>query len=233
MIVGIQQPNYIPWLGYFYKIYKSDLFVLLDDAQFPKESPAARNFIKAKDGSKILLTVSVKKSKGAYQNYNELELEYSSKWNTKHLNHIKDSYVKAPFFKEYFPIFEILIKEPAKNLAELNTRIILKTLELLQINTKIEIASSINNLELGTKNNRNLNITLYYKGNKYLSGKGAQTYNDAELFNANNVELIYSDYKATDYPQLHGEFIPNLSFLDSLFNIGAEGVSNLLKQNNQ
>jgi hypothetical protein len=231
MIVAIHQPNYIPWLGYFYKIYKSDLFVLLDNVQFPKESPAARNYIKAKDSTKFLLTVSVKKSKGAYQNYNELEIDYSSKWNTKHINQLKDSYIKAPFFNDYFPIFENILKLQFTNLAELNIKIILMALELLKIETRIEIASKIDNEKLGTKNDRNLNICLHYNASKYLSGIGAQTYNDAKLFDSNGIELIYSDFKSIQYPQINGEFLPNLSFLDALFNVGAEGVSKLIKNN--
>ena len=43
MIVGIHQPNFIPWIGYFYKIYRSDIFVLLNDVQFVKNSYADRN----------------------------------------------------------------------------------------------------------------------------------------------------------------------------------------------
>ena len=46
MKVAIHQPDYIPYLGFFYKMYKSDLFIYLDDAQFSNE--AAHNFNKIK-----------------------------------------------------------------------------------------------------------------------------------------------------------------------------------------
>ena len=36
--VAIHQPNYLPWLGYFAKIKKCDIFVFLDDVQFSKNS---------------------------------------------------------------------------------------------------------------------------------------------------------------------------------------------------
>jgi hypothetical protein len=222
MIISIHQPNYIPWLGYFYKIAKSDIFILLDNVQFPKESPAARNFIKGKDGSKVLLTVSVKKSKGAFQNYNELELDYSSKWNIKHLNQIKDAYVKTPFFKEYFTELESILKTPCSNLAALNIKIIKWVVNLLDIKTRIEIASEFDDGSLGTKNDRNLNICLYFNATSYLSGNGARKYNDEALYKNENVELLYSDFSAKEYQQINGDFLPNLSVLDVLFNVGAE-----------
>ncbi len=228
MTIAIHQPNYIPWLGYFYKIHKSDLFVLLDNVQFPKESPAARNFIKGKAGDKVLLSVSVKKSKGAFQNYNEIELEYATKWNIKHLNQLKDAYIKAPYFKQYFPKIEELLKAKYENLASLNITIIKWLLQELEITTPVKIASEFDTGDLGTKNDRNLNISLHFGATTYLSGSGAKKYNDETLYTANNVALAYSDYSPKIYAQINGEFIPNLSVLDVLFNCGSE-ASTLLK----
>ncbi len=59
LTIAIHQPNYLPWMGYFYKMLNSDVFVLLDNVQCPKSSPAARNYIKGKDGKRVLLSVSV------------------------------------------------------------------------------------------------------------------------------------------------------------------------------
>jgi hypothetical protein len=228
VIVAIHQPNYIPWLGYFYKISRADVFVLLDNVQFPKESPAARNFIKGKDGHKVLLSASVKKSKGTFQNYNELELDYTNKWHIKHLNHIKDAYIKASFFKTYFPEFEAILKEPSANLAELNIKIIKWITNHLELKTRIEISSQFDDGSLGTKNDRNLNICMYFGAKGYLSGNGAKKYNDELIYKEKQIELIYSDYISKEYKQINGEFAPNLSILDVLFNIGAEETKKLI-----
>ena len=55
MIVSIHQPNYLPWIGFFDKIKRSDVFVLLDDVQFPrgKKHFGHRNKIKTNAGEKI------------------------------------------------------------------------------------------------------------------------------------------------------------------------------------
>lgn len=229
MIVAIHQPNYIPWLGYFYKIATADLFVLLDNVQFPKESPAARNFIKGKTGEKVLLTVSVKKSKGAFQNYNELELDYSSKWNIKHLNQIKDAYIKAPHFKTYYPELEALLKQQHPNLAAMNIAIIRWALEHLGIDTPVKTASEFDDGSLGTKNDRNLNICMHFNATAYLSGHGAKKYNDEIIYKEQNIDLMYSDYTSLPYPQINGDFVPNLSVIDALFNCGPDAKSLLNK----
>lgn len=222
MIVAIHQPNYIPWLGYFYKIKKSDQFVILDNVQFPKESPAARNFIKGKNGFKVMLSVAVKKSKGAFQNYNELELDYNGKWNVKHLNQIRDAYIKAPFFKLYYPEIEHLLKTRYGSLAELNIAFLKWGVNQLKISTPLHIASSFDDGNLGAKNERNLNICLRFNATQYLSGAGAKKYNNETLFATHQIKLIYSDFLIKEYRQLNGEFIPNLSVLDVLFNVGPE-----------
>ena len=50
MNVGIHQPDYIPWLGLFYKMYLSDVFIHLDDAQYSNEAAHNYNKIKTPQG---------------------------------------------------------------------------------------------------------------------------------------------------------------------------------------
>jgi hypothetical protein len=230
MIVSIHQPNYLPWLGYFYKIVHSDKFVILDTVQYVKGTVANRNKIKGINGEEILLSVPVKLSEGAYQKYNEISLDYSHKWVSKHLNLIRNSYQKAPFFKEIFPEFEKILKVKYDHIAQLNIEIINWVINSLQIETKIYLASSFET-DFGTSNHQNINICKYLNGSKYLSGNGAKKYNDLELFSLNGLELIYSDYKALEYSQINGVFIPNLSILDVLMNVSILEIKEMLNIN--
>ncbi len=226
-IVSVHQPNYLPWLGYFYKIIKSDVFVILDNVQYVKGTVANRNYIKGRDSKTVLLSVSVKMSDGWDLNYNQIGIDYSQKWNFKHINQIRDAYCKAPFFQYYFPAFERILKTKFNTLAELNINFINFVINELKINTKIEISSNINK-DFGEKNQRNLNLVKYFDGNVYLSGNGAAKYNDVEMFKKAGVELCYSDFKHPVYPQINGDFIPNLSIVDALMNCGAEKTAELL-----
>ena len=50
MIVSINQPAYLPWLGYFHRIAISDLHIILDHVQFEKNSYTNRNKIRTPEG---------------------------------------------------------------------------------------------------------------------------------------------------------------------------------------
>lgn len=229
MIVAIHQPNFIPWLGYFYKISNCDTFIFLDDVQYPKQSPASRNYIKNKKGEKQLLSVPVKLSKGAFQNYNEIEIDYSQPWNRKLLNLVKDAYLKAPFFKTLFPQLEGILLKEHQNLAELNLEIIYWCLYLLDMSDIKTIRASQIATTVDSKNDRNIALCESVGATIYLSGAGGKNYNDTDAYKAKNIELRYSDFEPKQYPQLHGEFISNLSVIDALFNIGGSEISKQLK----
>ncbi len=230
MIVAIHQPNYLPWLGYIAKILDSDIFVFLDNVQFSKKSLGARNYIIDRDEGKALLSVSVKKSFGAFQNYNELEIDYSSNWNTKHLNKIKNSYVNTLFFHEYYPKVESLLKKKYNNLADLNIEILTWIISLLDCTTKLVRSSELILGEDLSKNDNNILICEKLKASIYLSGRGAIKYNNQELYSNKGIVLKYQEFHHPIYHQNNKQFIENLCFLDALFFIGIDNLKRQLKK---
>ena len=96
MIVSIHQPAYLPWLGYFDKIARADLFIWLDNVQFQKNSFQNRNKILTKDGP-VWLTVPMRTSGVLYETpLKDVEIDNSKNWRVKHLSSIKMNYGKAP-----------------------------------------------------------------------------------------------------------------------------------------
>ena len=221
MVVSIHQPNFLPWIGYFSKIAQSDTFVLIDHVQFIKGAVCNRNKIKANSGKEILLTVPVKLSNGAYQAFNEIEIDYGQKWQPKILNLIKAHYQKAQYFEKYYVLFAEILNEKHPNLASLNIDLIKAICSVLKISTPIYIASELDT-DFGKRNDMNLNIVKYMNGDIYLSGHGAKKYNNENLFSENKIILQYLDFVSPIYPQLWGEFIPDLSIIDILFNVGED-----------
>lgn len=227
MKVAIHQPNFLPWLGYFNKIKKVDVFVLLDDVQYVKGTIANRNLIKNKKGESQYVTVPVKISKGWDKKYNEIEIDYSQKWINKHLNLFYDAYHKAPYFDIMYEFIETRYNKKYPVLSELNNDFILSILSELNIETKIYINSQIE-YNFGCKNDQNVGISKYFNADIYLSGMGAKKYNDESLYTENGIKLEYQNFQYPIYPQLYGEFVPNLSIVDALFNCGWEGTKKLL-----
>jgi hypothetical protein len=229
-VISIHQPNYMPWVGYFNKIVNSDIFVFLDNAQFSKGSFTNRNKIKLSNGNEYWLTVPVSVKGKNKQFINEVEINKLVHWEKKHLESIKQSYSKSPFFEKLYPqLFEILT-QGFSTLKELNIAIINLILSHGQVRTKIYVASELA-IDFGEKKKNDLLISLckYFSATTYLSGRGALQYNDEMLFKENGINLIYQDFKTPYYQQFHGNYIENLSVIDYLFCNGFDNFFQVIK----
>ena len=120
MNVGIHQPDYIPWLGLFYKMYLSDVFIHLDDAQYSNEAAHNFNTIKTSNGQ-LRLKFPVEYHMGDL--INSVRPRYELKWREKHLKTIEMNYAKAKFFKEVFPELRDVFMVDYPNVAALNISI--------------------------------------------------------------------------------------------------------------
>lgn len=138
MKVAIHQPNFLPWPGFFYKMAKSDIFVLLDNVQYEKNGPTNRTKIKTSRG-KSWLTLPV--SQKFPQTIKEIELVNFENERNKILKTIELNYKKSKHFDFLFPEINNIFQKDWKRLSELNTELIKLLKEKLGIKTKLEIAS--------------------------------------------------------------------------------------------
>jgi len=224
-ILSIHQPNYIPYLGFFYKIAKSDVFVYLDEVQFPRgQSFASRNKIKTPNGVVYLtIPISIPRGRKGKVKYSEVEFA-NDKWKDKHLKTLQFSYKRAKYFDEVFNIFRNQILAHNK-FVELNIALIEKFLDYLAIPTKRVRLSKILD-KFGKKTELIIDLCKTINAETYLSGTGGgREYNDEEMLLKNNIILKYSNFKHPEYSQLWGEFQSNLSIIDLLFNHGPESRS--------
>ncbi|MDD5681498.1 MAG: WbqC family protein [Candidatus Omnitrophica bacterium] len=218
-IIAIQQPNYVPWQGFFYKIMKSDVVVLLDGVQFSKDSIINRNRIKTSTGE-MWLTVPVLTKHERNQSINETRINNAVDWRRKHWNAIRQNYVKSPFFNEYASLLEDIYKNEWEKLAELNTVLIKTMAACLGLEKDFIKASALN--AAGKSTDLLVSICKETGGNVYLSGESGKKYMDDRKFEEAGIKIKYAGFKQPVYKQLYGDFIPNLSALDLLFNCGAD-----------
>ena len=219
-IVSIHQPNYIPWIGYFYKIFKSDYFVILDVVQYPRgKSFAARNKIKTSNGVTFLtIPVSIPKGEEGKVKYTNVKFA-DIKWKRKHLKTIEMNYKKTKYFDDIFPLFKNIV-EPVENFTEMNIELIKMVNQYLNIDTIIVKLSKLLD-EFGQKTQLIIDICKKLDVNVYLSGTGGgKDYNKEDLLNKNEIKLEYSDFQNPTYSQLWGGFESHLSIIDLLFNEG-------------
>lgn len=215
MIVAIHQPDYIPWLGFYYKMAHCGTFVYLDDAQYSNEADHNVNVIKTPQGA-CRLKIPVE------QHLGDLILNVRTKdelkWKEKHLRTLQMNYSKAPFFKELFPAYEKVIQEKYTSIAELNMSINRFICDGFSISPNIKKSSEMN--ISSAREERVIDICLQLNATEYLSGNGAKAYQVDEHFTQKGLKLTYLDYKPIVYPQLWGEFLPCMSVLDYIFNCG-------------
>ncbi len=222
MKAAILQSNYIPWKGYFDIIARSDMFILYDEVQYTKNDWRNRNRIKTHNGLQWL-TIPVLFSGKFGQAISETRVVQDG-WTSKHLKSITLNYTKSPFWKHYEDAFEGLYDDLQKEvfLSRINLRCISLLCKLLAIETEIIWSSDIPVVNTG-KNERLIDILKAVGATSYISGPAAKDYMDVSLFNKKGIDVSFMDYNNYPlYPQLHGDFIHEVSVIDVLFNVGPE-----------
>mgnify|MGYP006289705905 CR=1 FL=1 len=222
--IAIHQPNFIPWLGYFYKMAHADIFVLLDDVLHSKQSYTNRAKIKTPNGIKRLSVPLAKKE----VMIKDIPIACDGKWNRRHIKLIHDSYCKAPFFELYYAGLEEIFLSKWELLVDFNVSGIMYLKRALQLNTEI-VRSSELRISEDDKNKRNLSICKELDGDIYLSGDGGgRQYNMEKMFRDENLEVKYTNFEHPIYNQLWGGFEYGLSAIDLLFNHGPEAKDFLI-----
>jgi hypothetical protein len=228
MIVTIHQPQFIPWPGYFYKIIRSDKFVLYDNVQFPRGKHFGnRNMIKTANGP-IWLTVPVR-GKSELLPYNRIQVDPSPVWRNKHARTLELSYKSAPHYDRIIPqLVELYRRDDWSNIAELDEAFLRVCLDALDCKTSLVRASQLKSASQDLHGvDAILSILREVGATQYISGRGAGSlrYVESDRFEAAGIELFAYDLCIPVYPQARGEFIPDLSIVDLIANVGAEARS--------
>lgn len=216
MIISAHQPAYDPWLGYFDKIKRSDVFVFLDTVQYEKNSFTNRNKIKTANGP-VWITVPVIKSNHFDSIMSDMKIDIRSNWRKKHLNAIYLAYKKAEFFDVIYPQLEELYSVEYENLVDMTWNHLMFWLGLLNINTKI-IKSSALNIS-SKKSDLVFDICKSLEADGYISGALGKDYLEMDKFNEAGIDVEFQDFHMMPYPQLHGDYIPNLGVIDFVMNV--------------
>lgn len=227
MIVAVHQPQYLPWLGYFDKIDRADVFVLLDNVQYKKNEWQNRNKIKTAQGWQWL-TVPVKYKYP--QSINEVTINTAVNWQHKHQQAIKTNYAKAPY-KNYLDDFCANIFSGSwEMIAQLNIQVVKSLVEALGIDTQVFVASDLEGFP-EDPDERLIAITRYFEADTYLAGNGGSQYMDLSKYEKQGIELVFQDYKHPVYRQPYGAFEPYMSVVDLILNHGNESLDVLRGKN--
>lgn len=220
MIVSIHQPNFMPWLGFFDKAVRSDLFILLDNVQFEKNDWQNRNRIKGPGGPQWL-TVPVQHR--FPQTIAEVCIDNKANWRRKHWNAIASNYSKTPFYEQYGPLFEAVYQQGWDMLIDLNVRLLNLVFDIIGVKTPVRMASEFQTEQASSE--RLADLCKAVGGDIYLAGAGGHDYLDSTPFEAAGIQVEYQTYSHPTYPQRFGDFAAHLSVLDLIMNCGDQSLA--------
>ena len=221
MIVAVHQPQFLPWLGYFDKIDRADVFVLLDNVQFKKNEWQNRNKIKTAQGWQWLTVPVLYKYP---QLINEVTINNRVNWQHKHKQALVSNYKKAPYFEMVTNMLGDIFSSAWEYISQLNAAVVKTTARALGIDTQIYIASELEEFPQDP-DERLVAITKYFGAGTYLAGIGGKGYMNLETYKKNGIEVIFQDFKHPVYQQLFGDFEPFMSSIDLLFNHGDKSLT--------
>lgn len=214
----VHQPQYFPYPGFFHKLSLADVFVIMDDVQYDKRF-TNRNKIVATNGW-MWITVPIKKEH-KFLNNMDIEINNNMIWGEDHWKKIHQSYANAKYFYLYRDYLRETFNKRWDFLFDLDFETLKKTIGWLDL--KIDIVRESELKVKGSSTERLVNACKAVGADTYVSGMGGKNYVDEKLFEKNNIKLAYQQYASVVYPQrLSKTFIPDLSILDLLVNVGQD-----------
>lgn len=211
----IHQPEHLSYLGFFEKVSRCDILVLLDNVDFEKNYFQNRNRIYTHNGIEYI-SVPIVSKKDKIKN----TLIDTKNWNVirkKNLTKIELAYKSTPYFEKYYPNFRKAYTYNTDHIAILNIKLLYFILSSLNIHPQIYLASELN--VNGSKSELLANICTHFNAKTYISGTSGRDYLDKYYFE--NIKIDFQDFKHPVYTQFgKTKFEPFMSVIDALFNVG-------------
>jgi len=227
MKLGIMQPYFLPYIGYFQIISAVDKYVMYDNIEYTKKGWINRNRI-LMNGRDFLFSLPLKKDSD-YKSVCEREL--STDYNPKKvIEQIRSSYLKAPYFKEVYSLLETIFYYKETNLFKYIFNSVNIVNHYLDINTEIVISSTINIDHQLKSEDKVLAICKSLGADSYYNAIGGKELYSKERFSSLKIDLKFLSVDIIQYKQFDNTFVPWLSIIDVLMFNSKEEVSVMLNK---
>ncbi len=229
MKIAMMQPTFLPWQGFFELIYQSERFIILDDFQFSVQSYHQRNRLFVNKEQVDWYSVPIQKSISFGESLNHALINETPPWRIKMWKRIQQNYSKANYYQLIAPLIQEWLFEKTRFLAAQNISFIKLACETLGL--KREFLLSSDSPSDSRKSERVAELLRSNCAGTYYCAKGSFDYMLADgLFPLDDVKVLFQDYDPKPYTQIGSKdkFIPYLSVLDALMNIGPEQTMELI-----
>ncbi len=230
MKVAMMQPAFMPWQGFFELVYKSDRFILLDDFQFSVQSYHQRNRLFVNPGQVDWYSVPVQKAVSFKAALNQTKINETMSWRKKMWKRIQQNYAKTPYFAEIAPRIEPWLLNQAESLAAQNIVFIKLVAELMGFKRDFRLSSQT--VASAKSSQRVLDLLRQNEADHYFCAQGSFGYmREEKVFPVKDIKVLFQDFVPQTYRQNGSseEFVPSLSVLDALMNVGPEATAKFIK----
>lgn len=221
MKLGIMQPYFLPYIGYWQLLNAVDQYVIYDDVNFINRGWINRNRILI-NGKPAYFNLPVL---GASQNklIREIKVNHDKKLKDKNLKTIELAYKKAPYFSAVFPEVKRIMESEEESLSGFILDSIKIICSYLGIHTELFVSSSLKKNNALKGQDKVLEICSVMGAAKYYNAIGGQKLYSYEKFAEQGIHLYFLKSDDIEYAQFNNEFQQNLSILDvMMFNSVSE-----------
>lgn len=229
MKVGIMQPYFLPYLGYWQLMNAVDVYVVYDNIEFTKKGWIRRNRILS-GGTDKLFTLPLKKDSDYLDIRERFLADTQGDFRKSLISLVENSYKKAPEFGNAFPVIKDIIECGNNNLFEYIYYSIQKIREYLGIKSRLVISSTLD-IDWSLKGkDKVLAICKCLGANEYYNAiNGVPLYEPyRDKFAREGVGLHFLQMGDVFYQQFKNEFVPSLSIVDVMMFNSKEEISTLL-----
>jgi hypothetical protein len=219
--VSVHQPNFLPWLKLLDKILASDVYVAYDTVQYTRSEYHARQKVRRHTGT-AWLSVPVRHVRGTYQRINDVRIDNSQPFRSRHLRGLRTSYEDTPHYDEVFPLIETVYARDQERLVDLNLDLIETLCSYLEAPVRIVRASTLPHQ--GDRTDRLVQLVRNAGGSEHLTSTYGADHQVVEWgrFPRAGIAVRSQEFEHPTYDQIGAEFVPNLAAIDMLFACGRD-----------
>jgi hypothetical protein len=228
MIVSIMQPYFFPYIGYFQLIAQSDVFVILDDAQYIKGGWINRNRI-LRNGEPCWITLPVAHASHALP-INQRSYQLTPKIRDRTRRQIESCYRKAPHFAKVFPLVREVLDCEDANVATYNENLITRVCERLQLRTRMVRSSELGARGSMIGQDRVIDLCKRLGATHYVNPIGGTVLYKSNEFAQQRLELSFLESTVTPYPQFGDAPVRSLSIIDVMMFNDDQRIATMLRE---
>lgn len=223
MTLGIMQPYFMPYIGYWQLMAAVDTYVVYDDVNYIKGGWVSRNTILL-NGQSHLFTITLN---GASPNklFNEITIRDDFR---KFFRMLESAYKKAPYYQPTMTLLEDICNYSNRSLGEFMLHSFELVFRYLGLHTNFILSSAINKDNTLHGKDKVLQICHILGADTYYNAIGGRALYDKQEFYQNGVVLHFVQTSDVQYSQFHNKFVPNLSMIDVLMFNSPEQICHLL-----